>query len=202
MTTALGLIDLQIHLEYQLDSNGLLVPFPGSSEQGLYIAYRHAGGTVQYFNHCLPIELRTRLVELGGSQAFEAPQVVERLIQEVTPARFEGQFVSEYIPRLPDPGGFPLVVTQQAQSVILVDGSPVCWAWSERSNEGCAEVAVETLPQHRRKGYARQVVAAWAFEVIGSGRTAFYSYQFENEASRALARSLGAVWYADVVCFA
>jgi GNAT superfamily N-acetyltransferase len=157
---------------------------------------------VQYFNHCLPIELRTRLVNLGASQAFKAPQVVEQLLREFTPARFEGQFVSEYIPCSPEPEEFPLVVTQQAQCVILVDGSPVCWAWSERSDDCCAEVAVETLPQHRRKGYARQVVAAWAYEVIGSGRTAFYSYQFENEASRALARSLGAVWYADVVGFA
>ena len=50
--------------------------------------------------------------------------------------------------------------------------------------------------------YARQTVAAWAHEVIRSGRTAFYSYKVENQPSRALARSLGTEWYADVVGYA
>jgi hypothetical protein len=196
------LIHLQITLEYALDEKGLLVPFPGSSEQGLYIVYRHSGGYLAYFNQSLPVALRDRLEALETAQAFDVPWVVEQLIQEVTPARFEGQFVSESISRLPVPGEFPLVVQQDAQFVIVADDQAVCWAWSERSNEKCAEVAVETLPEHRMKGYARQAVAAWAYEVIRSGRTAFYSYRVENQASRALARSLGAAWYADVVGYA
>ena len=60
---------------------------------------------------------------------------------------------------------------------------------------------METHPDHRRQGYARQAVAAWVSQVIGSGRVALYSYKSRNEASRALAHSLGAVWYADVVCY-
>jgi hypothetical protein len=195
----INLIDLQIRLEYAQVQDGLLVPFPESTEQGWYIVYRHAGGYVQYFNHKLPEELRTRLIDLGGSQAYEAPARVEQILCNYIPARFEGIFVSEYIPSSPDPAGFRQVVNQEDQYVILVVNKPVCWAWSERSNESCAEVAVETLPEHRRQGYARQAVAAWAHVVIKSGRVAFYSYQAENQPSKALARSLGAVWYADVV---
>ena len=36
----IDLIHLQITLEYALDASGRLVPFPGSSEQGLYIVYK------------------------------------------------------------------------------------------------------------------------------------------------------------------
>jgi GNAT superfamily N-acetyltransferase len=198
----LDLIDLQIRLEYAKVQNGLLVPFPGSSEQGLYIVYRHAGGYVQYLNHKLPEELRTRLVDLGSSQAYEAPARVEQILSTYIPAHFEGLFASEYLPTIPEPAEFRQVVNQEGQYIVLVENTPVCCAWSERSNDQCAEVAVETLPEHRRQGYARQAVAAWAQAVLQSGRTAFYSYKAENDPSRALARSLGSVWYADVVAYA
>ena len=201
MLNPLELIQLQITLEYALDELGLLVPFPGSSEQGLYIVYHHSGGYVPYFNQQLPARLRTRLREAGGETAFSAPDQIEAILREFADCHFEGKFVSEYILTPPDRGDFVQAVLQDGQWVILVEDSPACWAWSERSNEKCAEVAVETLPEQRRKGYARQVVAAWADEVIRSGRTAFYSYKADNLLSRALARSLGAVWYADVVGF-
>jgi hypothetical protein len=48
----LDLINVQIRLEYVLDTEGL-VPFPDSSEQALYIVYRHAGGTLSFFNQKL-----------------------------------------------------------------------------------------------------------------------------------------------------
>lgn len=197
----IDLIRLQITLEYDLNQAGRLAPFPGSTEQGLYIVYRYPGGYFPYFNQSLPEALYDRLRNLGGEQAFEAPQAVVWLIQRYLPCHFEGRFVSEYLPRLPEPGEFSRVVKQNEQFVVLEDGKPVCRAWSERSNAACAEVAVETYADHRRKGCARQAVAAWAHDVISSGRVALYSYKAENHASQALARSLGAVWYAEVVCF-
>jgi hypothetical protein len=48
----------------------------------------------------------------------------------------------------------------------------------------------------RRRGYARQVVAAWATYVLGEGKVAFYSHEAGNVASEALARSLGVAQYA------
>lgn len=50
----IGLIRWQITLEYALDEAGRLMPFPGSSEQGLYIVYRYAGGYTAYCNQRLP----------------------------------------------------------------------------------------------------------------------------------------------------
>ena len=197
----IDLIQLQITLEYVLNDAGRLVPFPGSSEQGAYIVYRYAGGYMPYFSQRLPEALCDGLRYLGGEQAFEAPQAVLWLIQKYLPCHFNGRFISEHLPRRPDPSEYPLVVKQGEQFVILADGKPACLAWSERSNAHSAGVAVETHADHRRKGYARQAVAAWAQEVIGSGRVALYSYKAENRASQALARSLGAVWYADVVCY-
>ena len=194
MIDPISLIQQQIRLEYTLDQDGFLVPFPGSSEQAFYIVYRHEGGYLSYFNHKLPSELRYCLTQLGESRAFEAPQEVEALMRTFLPARYEGRFVSETITHLPDPAEFLQVISQEGQFVIQVEDSVVCQAWSERSDEHCAEVAVETHLDHRRKGYARMAVAAWAHSVISSGRTAFYSYKAENDPSRALARSLGAVW--------
>ncbi len=197
----IDLIRLQITLEYALDDAGRLVSFPGSSEQGLYIVYRYPGGYIPYFSHHLPDALCDGLRNLGGEQAFEAPKAIEWMIQKYLPGKFSGCFISEYLPYLTKPGEFPLVVRRGEQYIVLVDDVPVCWAWSERSNAQCAEVAVETHPEHRCKGYALQAVLVWAYDVIESGRVALYSYKIDNHASKVLARSLGAVWYADVVCY-
>jgi hypothetical protein len=197
----IDLIRMQITLEYTLNDAGRLVPFPGSSEQGLYIVYRYPGGYLPYFNQRLPEALCAGLRNLGGEQAFEAPKAIEWMIQKYLPGRYDGCFISEHLPRLPESSEFSRVARQGEQFVILVDGTPICRAWSERSNAQCAEAAVETHLDHRGKGYARQSVAAWAYDVIGSGRVALYSYKMDNHASKALARSLGALWYADVVCY-
>lgn len=77
----------------------------------------------------------------------------------------------------------------------------VSWAWSSRSNARAAELAVETEAEHRRKGYARAATAAWAREVLDAGKVAFYSHDVENHASAALAKSLGVLWFMDLVSY-
>ena len=136
----IDLIRLQITLEYDLDKAGRLVPFPGSTEQGLYIVYRYPGGYIPYFNQCLPEALCERLRNLGGEQAFEAPQAVVWLMQRYLPCHYEGRFVSEYLPRLSEPREFLQVVKQDEQFVVLDGDKPVCRAWSERRNAQCAKV--------------------------------------------------------------
>ncbi len=68
-----------------------------------------------------------------------------------------------------------------------------------RGNELAAEVAVETLPAFRRRGYGRQVTAAWVYHVMRAGKIAFFSHERDNLASQVLAQSLGAVQYSSVV---
>lgn len=74
-------------------------------------------------------------------------------------------------------------------------------ATSVRQNDQAAEVYVETQPGFMKRGFGRQVVAAWANECANHGRVAFYSYDLTNQASAALAKGLGVEWYADVIGF-
>ena len=75
------------------------------------------------------------------------------------------------------------------------------WAWTSQESDQAAELAVETEPEYRRRGYARQVVAAWATHVLQENKVAFYSHEVDNTASEALARSLGVVQYAVVTTY-
>jgi GNAT superfamily N-acetyltransferase len=62
---------------------------------------------------------------------------------------------------------------------------------SSRQNHRCAEASVMTHPRHRRKGYARKVVTAWAASLQVDGIIPFYSHELHNDASALVAESLG-----------
>ena len=47
------------------------------------------------------------------------------------------------------------------------------------------------IAEHRRRGLARQVAAAWANSIVMEKRIAFYSHTLDNTASERLALSLG-----------
>lgn len=68
-----------------------------------------------------------------------------------------------------------------------------------RTNSEAAELWVWTEPDARRRGYAEQVSIAWAAEVTGEGRVAFYSHEEDNDPSRRLAATLGVVHLFDLV---
>jgi predicted GNAT family acetyltransferase len=93
---------------------------------------------------------------------------------------------------------FPDAVFHNDCYVILVSGEPVSWAWTANESKQAAELAVETAPEYRQRGYARQAAAAWANHMLGEGKVAFYSYEIGNIASEALTHSLGVVQYAVV----
>lgn len=101
----------------------------------------------------------------------------------------------------PGPDESPLAERDGDAWVVRVDGETVSWAVSSRENDRAAELGCETLPVFRRRGYARQVCAAWARDVLASGRVGFYSYDFDNPASAALAASLGVFLQFDVGAF-
>ncbi len=62
---------------------------------------------------------------------------------------------------------------------------------STHENKSCGEAWVCTDPQFRHRGLARQVVSAWARDMLGVGKVPFYSHKLENNASAALAKRLG-----------
>src|SRR5512143_1951461 len=61
---------------------------------------------------------------------------------------------------------------------------------SSRQNHRCAEAWVMAHPEHRRKGYGRKVVAAWALALQAQGILPFYSHDTQNLESALLAESL------------
>lgn len=56
-----------------------------------------------------------------------------------------------------------------------------------------AEIAVNTRPQHRRRGWGRSVVSTLVQHVLATGRTPTYVVSEENEASIRLAEGVGFV---------
>lgn len=90
-----------------------------------------------------------------------------------------------------------LNASQEPCFVIEQGGEIVALCHSSRSSPTAAAAGVSTAPAYRRRGYARQVVEAWATEVIGKRRTAFYSTTWENAASRAIARGLGLRYFGE-----
>lgn len=75
---------------------------------------------------------------------------------------------------------------------LAVAGNPDCPA---------AEAGVETRPDHRGRGLAPRVVAAWARAVRERGAEPIYSTSWDNAASRAVARKLGLVCYGEDLHF-
>jgi hypothetical protein len=72
----------------------------------------------------------------------------------------------------------------------VTEGCAVSVCCSVRTTETADEAGVETAKEFRGRGYAAQVVAAWANLVRCSGRIPLYSTSWHNTASQAVARKL------------
>lgn len=85
----------------------------------------------------------------------------------------------------------------------LLDGTLGPWAMAEVSDQivsicfsprltrVAAEAGVRTEPEHRGRGHAAAVTAAWASLVMATGRHAFYSTSADNMSSQRVAARLG-----------
>ncbi len=80
---------------------------------------------------------------------------------------------------------------------VIRDGVAVSICYSARNHPRAAEAGVETLPDFRCRGFATRVTAAWAAAVRRQGRIALYSTSWDNAASFAVARHLGAHMYGE-----
>lgn len=123
---------------------------------------------------------------------------IEALDPEAAPTRHErgGQVLGRhavcdsiwagleyYFARRPSPAEFRDVAYQKGCHVVGVGGVPVSWAWTSEASDEAEELAVETAPEHRRRGYARRAVSAWAARVLDEGKVALYSHETGNVAS-------------------
>ena len=89
----------------------------------------------------------------------------------------------------------PDVSASQPMFALVADGHAVAVCCSVRRTSAAHEAGVETVPAYRGRGYAAQVVTAWARAVRNMGRVPLYSTSWQNEASLAVARKLGLVHF-------
>jgi hypothetical protein len=91
-------------------------------------------------------------------------------------------------------GGFEELVAElpawQPFVALLVNKRAVSVCRSVRITPEAHEAGVETLPEFRGNGYAKDVVAEWAQRVSACGALPLYSTSWENNSSQALAQKL------------
>lgn len=80
MKKFVDLVNLHIRLEYRLDESGLLIPYPGSTEQAWFVCYRGESRTIRFYRRDLPDDLRERLAALPDEAPFDAPDFVEGIL--------------------------------------------------------------------------------------------------------------------------
>lgn len=76
-------------------------------------------------------------------------------------------------------------------------GAAVAFCHSARLGPASAEAGLEVVEAYRRRGLGRAVTVGWAASIRAGGRVPLYSTSWENEASRAVARSLRLLAYAE-----
>ena len=154
--------------------------------------YRYAAGHTTYFRYDLPDALRTAILALGVEHAINDPETVKTTLASalVLPR------TTYYFDRMPDVRDELEATLYDGRWVILVDDVIACEAWTVGENGVASTVRVDTLPEFRGRGYARQATAAWAANVLRAGMIPYYTHATDNLASQSLARSLGAVEFA------
>lgn len=82
-------------------------------------------------------------------------------------------------------------------AAIIQQGSAVSVCFCSRITPHAAEAGIETLAAFRGQGAATAAATGWAAAVQRSRRVALYSTSWQNHASQAVAKKLGAVLYAE-----
>jgi hypothetical protein len=198
--STLELIRLSIEIENQVTPKGDLIPRPGKNIT-LFSISRYDGGTISYFHQDIPNPIRDQIANLDAENALNDYVTVQQILSQHIRCDETFPGVGYYFARIPSPDSFPDVVWYQGCYVIKVEGVPVSWAWTSDSSEVAVELAVETESAHRRVGYARQVVSAWAYHNMQDGKVAFYSHKVDNLASEKLATDLEVMQYARVTTY-
>ena len=206
MLSPIQLIHTQLELEcIGVTPDGFLYRIPGENPDDLhrFFVARHAQGHTVYFGRDVEPSIVRQLRALPPEKALEDISTVMRTLYGNTESSVNPWLGRAYAFDVAlSPEESPDVLAEGGAFVVRVGGQIAARAWSSRSNARAAELAVETLPEFRRRGYARQAAAAWAAHQLAMGRVAFYSHHRDNLASLALAKSLGVVWFMDAAGYA
>ena len=180
---------------------GLLYRLPGENPDEIgrvKASLLTTGEYVAYFRDDLPPNQLERLRSMTPRQVYEDEEAVLAILG-VTEPGWRGRtsiFSSEFSTR-----DFELVSVRDGRFIVQIGTVRAAEAWASRATDQAAELAVETQPDFQRRGYGRQVCAAWANHALAAGRTAYYSHSVLNTASRALADNLGVQHFMDNVSY-
>jgi GNAT acetyltransferase len=210
MIDANALIEMQLRLECKgLDAEGLLIRIPGPDPDDIprCLVVRHLDTYRVLFRHDLSRHIRERVAMLPPEMVFGDHEAVKQVLADDAPVEAIWTGRSYIFPSILARADYPDTVrldratnTQPVYAVRVAD-QIVATCESVRENDAAAEAWVQTLPGFRRRGYARQVTAAWAQGVLDQGKTPFYSHSLDNLASQGVARSLGLVPFIDAIAY-
>lgn len=154
-----------------------------------------------------------------GGELSDLPRQAEeyvRLLETHAPVGKLWTGPAYYFTQYPEPSSPVLVITEtnaerwlrdgfeelleelpgfQPFVAIVKDGRAVSVCRSVRITAEAHEAGVETLPDFRRKGYAKDAASGWARLVRSMGALPLYSTSWENTASQAVAKKLNLVQY-------
>ena len=221
----LELANLQAQALFVHDADGRLLrinePEPTDPAPRFFLT-RTASGNLWRVRYDLPADLVTELERLADSEPLgrdlrEPPYhtaAYNDLLAKHTPIAETDAGPAYTLPEL-DPPQSAIRITPENMAllqthfgwlnkledyapvaVIVADGAAVGICFSSRLTPQVAEAGVFVEPPYRGRGYASDVVRAWAAGVRASGRLPFYDTSWTNTASQAVARKLGAILYA------
>jgi hypothetical protein len=171
---------------------------------------QHTAGYTMWLKHDLPVTLQITLRALPAEYAFHDHDAVIQMLAAYAPCKEVWQGIGYLFPQPRTPVAAPevvrlteahrelieqyasgMIVDKHAVFGIIADRRLVATCESSRENELGGEAWVQTLPEYRSRGYARQTTAAWAHNLQAQHKTPYYNQKHTNTASQALARSLG-----------
>jgi hypothetical protein len=223
----LELMRLHVEALFTHDASGDLVQAnePRGLPAPRFFLGRTLAGSICRFRHDVDRELREELEaaaahEIRGEYVLAlplSPLPYETILARRAPVErtWVGPAFS-FPDDLPDAVGTTLVTATNAQMlqpsladwlpdvgvcdpmvVATVDEHAVSVCGSVRRTAAAHEAGVETAVSFRARGYASQVVIAWASAVREMAHVPLYSTSWRNDASRALARKLCLVQFGN-----
>jgi RimJ/RimL family protein N-acetyltransferase len=219
---AQALFDLQLELECKrIEGRDTIVRVPcGHPDEISRCLITYIDGAYGvYYRYDLPATTRARLAAVPAERLFVDRERVGEILAADAPCksiwvgktyRFPEILVPElrtHAVRLNDRRHADVLARYEGGTVIgervvygvIADGQVVAACEASRENDQAAEAWVRTVPAYRRRGYAREVTAAWAYAIQQQGKIPFYSHAVDNDASAAVARSLGLICFLSAV---
>lgn len=203
---ALDLLKLQMQLECKgLNEVGDMIPIPCANPDEIPRVYvvRHKDGYTVFFRYDLAPHLRISLAAFLPRVLFTDHQRIKSTLSQSAPCKDLWVGKSYIFPEILRATLYPNVVylPEQRKYAIVINEQIVSSCVSARENNAAGEAWTFTEPEYRKRGYGRQVTAAWAQSLREKGKIPFYSHLKDNPASEGIARFLGLIQFIEVVAY-